>query len=87
MEMMELIDKLQEHYKDFSKRMRGRIYYDDQETKTLLEGYTEELASFFSKELSKAREEGFRKGADIVEGDYIRKVKKLEKRLSKLLNK
>jgi len=55
MEMMELIDKLQEHYKDFSKRMRGRIYYDDQETKTLLEGYTEELASFFSKELSRAR--------------------------------
>ena len=58
MKMMELIDKLQEHYKDFSKRMRGRIYYDDQETKTLLDGYTEELVSFFSKGLSKAREEG-----------------------------
>lgn len=63
---MELIDKLQEHYKDFSKRMRGRIYYDDQETKTLLDGYTEELASFFSKELSRAREEGRKELLDSI---------------------
>lgn len=60
MEYMELIDTLQIQYKDFTKRMKGRVYYDDQETKTLLDGYTEELASFISQELDKAREEGFR---------------------------
>ncbi|OQB07347.1 MAG: hypothetical protein BWY21_01674 [Parcubacteria group bacterium ADurb.Bin216] len=59
---MELMDKLQIQYKDFVKRMKGRVYYDDQETKSLLEGYTEELASFISEELDKAREEGEIKG-------------------------
>ena len=58
MEYMELIDTLQIHYKDFVKRMKGRVSYDDYETKSLLDGYTEELASFISKELDKAREEG-----------------------------
>ena len=57
---MELMDNLQIQYKDFTKRMKGRVYYDDQETKSLLEGYTEELASFISEELDKAREEGRR---------------------------
>lgn len=58
MEKMELIDELQVHYEGFAKRMKGRIYYDDQETKSLLEGYAEELAGFIFKELDKAREEG-----------------------------
>jgi len=58
MEKMELMDELQVHYKDFVKRMKGRVSYDDYETQSLLEGYTEELASFISKELDKAREEG-----------------------------
>ena len=62
MEYMELIDTLQIHYKDFVKRMKGRVSYDDYETKSLLDGYTEELASFISKELDKAREEGYKKG-------------------------
>ena len=57
MEYMELMDNLQIQYKDFTKRMKGRVYYDDQETKSLLEGYTEELASFISEELDKARED------------------------------
>lgn len=57
---MELIDELQVHYEGFAKRMKGRIYYDDQETKSLLEGYAEELASFIFKELEKAKEEGRR---------------------------
>ncbi len=57
MKKMELMDELQVHYKDFVKRMKGRVSYDDYETQSLLEGYTEELASFISKELDKAREE------------------------------
>ena len=60
MEKMELMDELQVHYKDFVKRMKGRVSYDDYETQSLLEGYTEELASFIPKELDKAREEGRR---------------------------
>jgi len=52
---MELMDELQVHYKDFVKRMKGRVSYDDYETQSLLEGYTEELASFISKELDKAK--------------------------------
>jgi len=55
MEKMELMDELQVHYKDFVKRMKGRVSYDDYETQSLLEGYTEELASFISKELDKAK--------------------------------
>jgi hypothetical protein len=66
MEYMELMDTLQIQYKDFTKRMKGRVYYDDQETKSLLDGYTEELASFISKELDKAREEGFELGKTYV---------------------
>ena len=58
MEKIELMEELQVHYKDFVKRMKGRVSYDDYETQSLLEGYTEELASFISKELDKAREEG-----------------------------
>ena len=57
MEKMELMDELQVHYKDFVKRMKGRVSYDDYETQSLLEGYTEELASFISEELDKARED------------------------------
>ena len=49
------MDELQVHYKDFVKRMKGRVSYDDYETQSLLEGYTEELASFISKELDKAK--------------------------------
>ena len=72
MEYMELIDTLQIQYKDFTKRMKGRVYYDDQETKSLLDGYTEELASFISKELDKAREEGRREVLEneLFIGDY-----------------
>lgn len=44
----------------------------------------EKLKNFIEEVREEAREEGFREGADIVESDYIRKVKKLEKRLSKL---
>ena len=66
MEKMELMDELQVHYKDFVKRMKGRVSYDDYETQSLLEGYTEELASFISKELDKAREEGRREGSEIT---------------------
>lgn len=46
-----------------------------------------EFIDWLVEELDRAREEGFREGADIVESDYIRKVKKLEKRLSKLTTK
>jgi len=55
MEKMELMEELQVHYKDFVKRMKGRVSYDDYETQSLLEGYSEELASFISKELDKAK--------------------------------
>lgn len=55
MEKIELMEELQVHYKDFVKRMKGRVSYDDYETQSLLEGYTEELASFISKELDKAK--------------------------------
>lgn len=55
MEKIELMEELQVHYKDFVKRMKGRFSYDDYETQSLLEGYTEELASFISKELDKAK--------------------------------
>ena len=61
MEYMELMDNLQIQYKDFTKRMKGRVSYDDYETQSLLEGYTEELASFISKELAKARIDGVKK--------------------------
>ena len=72
MEKMELMDELQVHYKDFVKRMKGRVSYDDYETQSLLEGYTEELASFISKELDKAREEGRREVLEneLFIGDY-----------------
>ena len=55
MEKIELMEELQVHYKDFVKRMKGRVSYDDYETQSLLEGYSEELASFISKELDKAK--------------------------------
>lgn len=55
MEKIELMEELQVHYKDFVKRMKGRFSYDDYETQSLLEGYTEELASFISQELDKAK--------------------------------
>ncbi len=59
MEKIELMEELQVHYKDFVKRMKGRVSYDDYETQSLLEGYSEELASFISQEIDKAREEVF----------------------------
>jgi len=91
MEKMELMDELQVHYKDFVKRMKGRVSYDDYETQSLLEGYTEELASFISKELDKAREEGYEKlievfnnlkNEDLVNKGFILSIIKEE--LSKL---
>ena len=89
MEKMELMDELQVHYKDFVKRMKGRVSYDDYETQSLLEGYTEELASFISKELDKAREEGeIEVLTEIFQTCYQEDSKTLElveEKLSKLL--
>lgn len=65
----------------------GQLVYMESMKEHVKRGANGDLVDFIAAEISKAREEGFRKGADIVEGDYIRKVKKLEKRLSKLLNK
>ena len=74
---------LQSQNVGWRKELRERF---DWTQNTTIKGKVE-LEKFIQELLDKAREEGFRKGADIVEGDYIRKVKKLEKRLSKLLNK
>ena len=80
MEKMELMDELQVHYKDFVKRMKGRVSYDDYETQSLLEGYTEELASFISKELDKAREEGRKEQAELDRSIYGMSFEEFDKK-------
>ena len=77
---MELMDELQVHYKDFVKRMKGRVSYDDYETQSLLEGYTEELASFISKELDKAREEGRKEQAELDRSIYGMSFEEFDKK-------
>ena len=87
MEKIELMEELQVHYKDFVKRMKGRVSYDDYETQSLLEGYTEELASFISKELDKAKIEVLTEIFQTCYQEDSKTRELVEEKLSKLKDK
>ena len=84
MEKIELMEELQVHYKDFVKRMKGRVSYDDYETQSLLDGYTEELASFISKELDKAKIEVLTEIFQTCYQEDSKTLELVEEKLSKL---
>ena len=87
MEKIELMEELQVHYKDFVKRMKGRVSYDDYETQSLLDGYTEELASFISKELDKAKIEVLTEIFQTCYQEDSKTLELVEEKLSKLKTK
>lgn len=87
MEKIELMEELQVHYKDFVKRMKGRVSYDDYETQSLLEGYSEELASFISKELDKAKIEVLTEIFQTCYQEDSKARELVEEKLSKLNSK
>lgn len=91
------VEDTPEQKEEWEFDLRNLMYRDGEQLRSAGEGkpytgeYRELVVSMIKNLLSErereAREEGFREGADIVESDYIRKVKKLEKRLSKLTTK